>query len=67
MQELIDGLRNDSTEFSQWWREHDVRDNLPTRVVLEESEKGRVVLERVVIRPSENARMKILVFTPIAE
>lgn len=62
--ELVTALRTESAEFEKWWREHDVREN--TAVVMEVTHptKGKLQLERTALRPWENSRLKILIFTP---
>jgi transcriptional regulator with XRE-family HTH domain len=64
--EMVNLLKAESPEFAQWWREHDVRDNNPTVVEVQNPETGVVHrYERSILRPLENERMRILLFTPI--
>jgi hypothetical protein len=64
--EMVNLLKAESPEFAQWWREHDVRDNNPTMVEVQNPETGVVHrYERSILRPLENERMRILLFTPI--
>ena len=62
--ELIDILKAEAPEFAGWWREHDVRDNSAAMVEVEDS--GKILrFERAVLRPWENFRYKIVLFTPM--
>ena len=61
--DLVTILRSESSEFEQWWRDHDVREN--TAVCMEVKMPNKTVqLERTALRPWENPRLKILIFTP---
>lgn len=61
--ELITTLRTESPEFEQWWRDHDVRENLAVGMEIKLPTKI-VRVERTALRPWENPRLKILIFTP---
>lgn len=64
--EVVDYMKKESPEFSQWWPEHDVRDNAPTQVnVHSAAATAPYAYERMVLRPFENLRYKILIFTPL--
>lgn len=62
--ELINALRADSPDFETWWREHDVRDNTAIQMTVHHPVKGEMKMERTVLLPWENSRLKILLFTP---
>jgi hypothetical protein len=63
--EIVDMLKAESPEFAKWWREHDVRDNSAAVVDVHDAKLGAMTYERIVLRPWENMRYKILVFTPV--
>jgi transcriptional regulator with XRE-family HTH domain len=63
--EIVDMLKAESPEFAKWWREHDVRDNSTAIVEVQDKNKGLMSYERAVLRPWDNMRYKILVFTPV--
>jgi transcriptional regulator with XRE-family HTH domain len=64
--ELVTMLKAESVEFEQWWKEHDVRENAAVVMEFNHPTKGKVQLERTVLRPWENSRLKILIFTPLS-
>jgi transcriptional regulator with XRE-family HTH domain len=63
--EIVDILKAESEEFAKWWREHDVRDNSPVMVEVLDKDRGPITYERVVLRPWDNMRYKIIVFNPV--
>lgn len=65
--ELIDSLKRDSAEFEKWWREHDVRDNTAMVIDMIDTQGKKVRFERVALKPWQNQRFRILVFTPVNE
>lgn len=63
--EVVDQLKTESPEFARWWREHDVRDNSPVNIEIQSAQTGKIeAYERMVLRPWENMRYKILIFVP---
>lgn len=65
--EIVDMLKTESPEFATWWREHDVRDNSAALLELPDpaTQGQRITFERVILRPWDNLRYKVLVFTPM--
>jgi transcriptional regulator with XRE-family HTH domain len=62
--QVVNMLKEESPEFSQWWREHDVRDKSVAMLDLNTS-AGRQIFERSILRTPENPRLRIVVFTPV--
>jgi len=59
--EIVDLLKADSPEFAKWWREHDVRENTPALIRMEDSEGKIRSWDRAILKPWENMRYKIIV------
>jgi transcriptional regulator with XRE-family HTH domain len=64
--ELIQSIKDISPEFSKWWREHDVREDSTALIEMFDSQRGKFHrYERTLLKPSENPRLKLLLFSPI--
>lgn len=63
--EVVNLLKNESPEFNQWWREHDVRDKSVAMLDVNTRDGGRQLFERSMLRTPENPRLRLVVFTPV--
>ena len=63
--EVVDRLKAESPEFTKWWREHDVRENTAVTFELTHPKSGVIAYERMILKPWENMRYKILLWTPV--
>ena len=66
IREMVDLIKSESKEFDAWWKEHDVRDESAARVEVGMPDGTVQTLCRTVLRPTENQRFKIVLFTPLA-
>ena len=62
--ELVELMKSRSPQFTQWWREHDVRDRQPVIIQVTSPEKGPVLYERTILKTAEEPKLTILIFTP---
>lgn len=65
VQEIVELLKKESPEFNSWWREHDVRDNDPVIVEMGSAGGTPTKYERLVLRPWDQTRFRVLIFTPL--
>lgn len=65
--EVVEKLKTDSVEFDKWWREHDIRDQASGVIELIDELGKKVRIERSALRPWQNPRLRILVFTPLTD
>jgi transcriptional regulator with XRE-family HTH domain len=63
--EIVDKLKNESADFAKWWREHDVKDRHPVLVETKHATRGRITMERTVLRTLEEPELMVLIFTPV--
>ena len=65
--EVVELLKTESKDFAAWWPEHDVRDNSPVVIEFKDKIHGAMKLERLVLRPWDHSRFRILIFTPVKD
>ena len=63
--DLLERLSRECPEFDGWWKAHDVHDISPVILEVDSTVYGKGRWERSMISPSENPRLKILIFSPL--
>jgi len=66
-EELIESLRQSSSEFCKAWKRHEVARTGEGRKVLEHSEAGTLVFEHAVFHPAEAPEQRLVLYTPVPE
>jgi transcriptional regulator with XRE-family HTH domain len=64
--QIVEDLREKSPEFASFWREHDVTDSGATLVEVQ-TETGVVKYERAMLRAAEDPRLKLVLYTIVAD
>ncbi len=63
--QIVDELRTKSPEFAAFWREHDVTESVATLVEIQ-TDNGIVKYERAMLRAAEDPRLKLVLYTVVA-
>lgn len=62
--ELIDRLRESSSEFGAWWPDHDIRAPVFGRKTLHHPTQGLVRFDHASFQANDNPALKVVIYTP---
>jgi transcriptional regulator with XRE-family HTH domain len=66
-EELIETLRQSSSEFCKAWKRHEVARTGEGRKVIEHPQAGRLVFEHAVFHPAEAPEQRLILYSPVPE
>jgi transcriptional regulator with XRE-family HTH domain len=66
-EQMIESLRNASSEFCRAWKRHEVDRSSVGRKVLNHPVAGRLVFEHAVFTPTDWPEQRLVLYTPVAE
>ncbi|GCF10306.1 MmyB family transcriptional regulator [Dictyobacter arantiisoli] len=65
MQELLQELLCDSSEFRTWWPEHEVQRIQEGHKAFDHPEAGRLIFEHLTFQVYDTPNLKVTVYTPV--
>lgn len=63
--QLIEELKAQSPEFSEWWSRYDIEETLTHPIELRHAIGGRITLDRVTLHPEGKLRLSLIVYVPV--
>jgi transcriptional regulator with XRE-family HTH domain len=63
--ELLARLRQESPEFTTWWKAHDVRAAVAGRKQMSHPQKGLLRFEHASFQASDDPALKLVIYTPV--
>jgi PAS domain-containing protein len=63
--DLLECLRNGSTEFVTWWEGHDIRGSVAGKKLLNHPRKGSLRFEYATFQANDDPALKLAIYTPV--